>query len=69
MSGSADLRKRHSIKKNPSDGTLKEYTYTAKVSKQQSGASLTANQGLLFRTNFYGHSPPSAVSRRADVSF
>ena len=49
----------------------------------QSGASLTANQGVAgsspgpatyFRgdlswNNFYGHSPPSADSRRVDASF
>ena len=81
MSGSADSRKGHSVKKRLSDGTLKEYTYSAKVSKQQSGTSLTAKRvagsspgpathfrGDLSLTNFYGHSSPSAVSRRAVVS-
>ena len=55
MSGSADLRKENSVKKRLSDGTLKEYTYTAKVSKQQSGAILTANQGSLVRAPFRPH--------------
>ena len=35
MSGFADLWKEKIVKKSLSDGTLKEYTYTAKVSKQQ----------------------------------
>ena len=34
MSGSADTRKGKCVKKSLSDGTFKEYTYTAKVSKQ-----------------------------------
>ena len=33
MSGSADTRKGNCVKKRLSDGTFKEYTYTAKVSK------------------------------------
>ena len=53
MSGFADLRKGNSVKKRLSDGTLKEYT--AKVSKQQSEASLTANQGSLVRASLRLH--------------
>ena len=55
MSGSANSRKGNSVKKRLSDGALKEYTYTAKVSKQQSGASLTANQGSLVRAPIRPH--------------
>ena len=53
MSGSADLRKGNIVKKRLSDGILKEYT--AQVSKQKSGASLTANQGSLVRVPVRPH--------------
>ena len=62
VSGSADLRKGNSVKKRLSDGTLKEFTHTAKVSKQQSGVSLTANQGVA------GSSPGPATYFRGDLS-
>ena len=55
MSGSTYLRKGNIVKKRLSDGTLKEYTYTAKVSKQQSGANLIANQGSLVRAPVRPH--------------
>ena len=58
----ADWRKENNVKKRLSDGTLKEYTYTAKVSKQQSGASLTADQGVS------GSSPSPAIYFHGDLS-
>ena len=62
MSGSADLRKGNSVKKRLSEETLKEYTHTAKVSKQQSGAPSYCESRVA------GSSPDPGTYFRGDLS-
>ena len=83
MSGSADSRKGNSVKKRLEWRDIKGiYIYsqslkTAVRSESDCESRVAGSSpcpatyfcGDLSWTNFYGHSPPSAVSRRADVSF